>query len=285
MKAPEWQGHAGIPAQGALAIPRGIFYAGLFAIGFANGLSEKISHQLDARRLGEALFHTFEISVIVWAAIAIGLAWLVCAAPQPIRRSDLVVAACAAAAFLIPVPALSLVAIAAMGCHLAWTEAAPEPIRRAARLLLATTVPLLWTRLLFATTASIILPYDARLVGWLIGSRTSGNAVEFADGSGFLFFAPDCSSFANVSMAVLCLVLFVEFNRREWSWRMLRFGVLASLATIGVNVARISLIGLYPERYSHIHGEVGSTLAGWLNTAAILVICAGAARSHDPASV
>ena len=82
-----------------------------------------------------------------------------------------------------------------------------EPsLRRGAVILLATTVPMLWSRLLFQFFANLILEIDASLVCWLLGTRRTGNLVEFADGNGVLAILPSCSSLANVSLAFLCWI-------------------------------------------------------------------------------
>jgi len=42
--------------------------------------------------------------------------------------------------------------------------------------------------------------FDAKLVSWVVGTRSDGNAIPFADGSGMLFLEPACSSLTNLSI-------------------------------------------------------------------------------------
>ena len=77
--------------------------------------------------------------------------------------------------------------------------------RRGAFILLATTVPMLWSRVLFHLFANFILGVDASLVSWILGTHRIGNAVEFADSSAQLVIFPACSSLANASLAVSVL--------------------------------------------------------------------------------
>jgi hypothetical protein len=73
--------------------------------------------------------------------------------------------------------------------------------------LLAATVPVLWSRLLFRFFAKVILDIDAWFVAQLLGTTRAGNMVTFADGSGSLVLEPACSSLANMSLAFLCSAL------------------------------------------------------------------------------
>jgi len=81
---------------------------------------------------------------------------------------------------------------------------ATEAQHLGATILLATTVPMLWSRLFFDLFANFALDVDASLAGWMLGTHRTANMVEFADHSGTLVIFPSCSSLANVSPALLC---------------------------------------------------------------------------------
>ncbi len=264
-------------------IRRDEFYTGLLFMGFANGLVEKILHEVAADGLAASAFHTFGISVFEWAAIGAGLALLWGADPRPLRRFDFAVGALAAISFLVPVPALALVAVSAICLYLVVAAQTPQPLGRGARILLAATLPLLWVRLLLATVGNIFMSADATMVGLVVGTPVNGNAIQFADGSGFMVLGPDCSSLTNVSIAILCMVLFVEVKGCRWSWRIARFAVMGCAAAVAVNIARVSLIGLYPQYFSLLHGPVGATIADWTTILAILTICSRGTTHHEQA--
>jgi hypothetical protein len=57
--------------------------------------------------------------------------------------------------------------------------------------------------------------------------------------------------------------------------------LLASLAVVLLNGTRIGLIGLYPEYYDLIHGEIGSTIVGWLTLLVITGICYRGVQSGE----
>lgn len=252
-------------------LPRGQFFAALVAIGFANGSSEKVAKQAADLGWSGAILNTFGISVIVWGALLAVLVLLVRAAPNPFRRADIVAAVAAAVAFLIPIPDLSWLAIAGLAVHLLWSTRGRAG--RAAAILLALTIPMFWARMVMAALGNLILEVDATFVAWVVGTQRNGNVVPFADGSGSLWIAPGCSSFDNVSLAVLCTATFVHVLDRRWSPSVVLWGLAACLAVIAVNTLRIGLIGLYPPGFELFHGPVGANVAAWITTAAMLGLC------------
>jgi exosortase/archaeosortase family protein len=254
-----------------IPLSRGQFFAAVVAIGFANGSSEKVAKEVTDLGWSGAILNTFGISVIVWGALLAVMVLLVRAAPDPVRRADIVAAVAAAGAFLIPIPDLSWLAIAGLAVHLLWSTSGRA--RRAAVILLALTIPMFWARMLMAALGNLIIEVDATFVAWVVGTQRNGNLVPFADDSGSLWIAPGCSSFTNISLAVLCTVTFVQVLDRRWSPSVVLWGLAACLAVIAVNTVRIGLIGLYPPGYELFHGPVGASVASWITIAAIVVLC------------
>ncbi|WP_415725348.1 hypothetical protein [Pseudaminobacter sp. NGMCC 1.201702] len=264
---------------------RNQFFAALVVVGFANGIGEKLASQLEGQGLVLAVFDTFGISVIVWSAAVIAIVMLLRAEPQPIGAVDFAVAALTSVAFLVPVPSLSWLAISGLAVYLSISRQSSRAFARAGAVLLAMTIPMFWARLLLAATSNIVLEVDAALVSQIVGTDSAANTVPLADGSGLLFFEPACSSLSNVSIAILCAVLFVKVYDLSWSAGTIFIGVLACAAAIVINVVRMGLIGLYPDYYWLIHGPIGASFAGWLSLAAILGICFGGMRPNAPAPV
>jgi exosortase/archaeosortase family protein len=140
-----------------------------------------------------------------------------------------------------------------------------------------------WGHLLFAMLSDLILQGDAMLVGWLLGTHRLGNAVQLANGSGYLWIAPPCSSLANISLAVLCWVMFTKVVNRPGSVRDIGWVVTACTAVVAINVTRISLIGLYPHQYELLHGPIGMAVANWIILGATVGICLLGVRRDLPA--
>jgi hypothetical protein len=266
----------------ATFLSRNELFAGLALVGFANGISERASSAVADTGIAAALVSTFDISAIVWVAWGLSLVFLLRSPLQPVSRSDWLVASGALLAFLGPVAPLSWLALTALAIHLLRTSPHASLLHRGAWILLALTVPMFWSRLLFAILSDSILQGDAILVGWLVGTPRTGNAIQLADGSGYLWIAPACSSLANVSLAILCWVAVSKAVGRSGSLWDVGWVALACAAVVAINVTRISLIGFYPAYFDLLHGPVGATVASWLTLGVTVAICLFAVRRDPP---
>ena len=147
-----------------------------------------------------------------------------------------------------------------------------SPGRRAAFVILAVTVPVFWSRLVFAMLSDLILQADAILVSWLTGTARTGNTIQFAGDQGYLYIGPPCSSLANVSLAILGWALFTQALARRPSLADLWWCLAACAAVIAINVTRIALIALHPEHFELLHTGIGATVANFLTLTAIVGI-------------
>lgn len=254
-------------------VTRNELFAAVALIGFANGISGKVATSVLGNGLTAALLSTFQISIIVWASLAISIRLLLQADPRAPERSDWIVATGALLAFVVPMVEMSWVIISGLAIYLLITSRHSNTLMRGAWILLALAFPMFWSRLLFYMMSNLILEGDAALVGWLVGTERVGNAIELSDGSGYLWIAPGCSSLANVSLVVLCWVTLSRLRDRSSSTFDLLWILAACAAVVLVNVSRMSLIGLYPEHYDVLHGSVGAGIANWLILGVTVGIC------------
>jgi exosortase/archaeosortase family protein len=264
-------------------VSRNELFAGLVLLGFANGISGQVISSVAQFGIAAALLSTFNISVIVWSACAISIWFLLRGPVQPVRTFDWVMTTCVLVALLMPVAQLSWLALTGLAIHIMRSSPRSSFLHRGACILLAMTVPMFWGRLLFAVLSDLILQGDATLVGWLVGTPRVGNAIQFADGSGYLWIAPACSSLANISLAILCWVTIAKALNHPGSWWDVGWVVVACAAVVAINVTRISLIGLHPEQYDLIHGPVGLAVASWTILGVTLGICLLGVRRDLPA--
>jgi hypothetical protein len=190
--------------------------------------------------------NTFQISAVVWVALFFGVSFLLRRPRAPLTHVDKAVAAGAAVAFLAPVAPLSWIALSALAVYILWTSPAGSFPERGGWILLAMTVPMFWSRVMFSLLSDFILEFDAILVGWIVGIERAGNAIAFADGSGYSLDCA-CSSLHNVSSRspVLGAVRPAVLPRAASSAG--GGGALACAAVVAINVARLSLIALYRE--------------------------------------
>jgi len=254
------------------AVRRGEFFAGLFILGISNGIFERITWTIANVTIENAILGTFGISVLVWVACFIAVSLLLRQPPEPLTRNDLILGLAVTAAVLFPSAKASWIALTGLGLYgLRWFEFG-TPARRAAFVILAVTVPMFWSRLVFAMLSDLILQADAILVSLIVGTERVGNTVGFADNSGFLLIQPPCSSLADVSLAVLGWALFTQALVRRLSLKDVWWCLATCSVVLVINVTRIALIGLHREDFELLHGAVGTGVAGFLAIVAIVGI-------------
>jgi hypothetical protein len=260
-----WAGSA------VVQLSRAELFAGLFSLGCANGLIVPMAQSIAELGWVGGIFSTFNISVIVLVACVSGVSLISRDRTDELRSADVGVGAVFLMLVILPVDQLSWLAIAVLSLYILLFADANQPARRGAIILLATTVPMLWSKLLFHFFARSILEIDASLVGWELGTGRSGNMVQFADHSSILVILPACSSLANVSLAILCWVTLSQLAQHTWRFQDLVWCLLACISVIVVNVTRISLMGLSISHYNAIHSQTGDAVTNWI----ILILIVG----------
>jgi hypothetical protein len=249
------------PSRGLLAalrrsITRDQFFAGLYILGCANGLLGRFLQSAHIDGWTSATL-SLDINVIVLFAAFAGVTALLDAEEDEIRSADLAVAVLFLGLVTLPIYPLSWMAVTGLSFYiLLFANGSSERIRGAV-MLLALTVPMLWSRLMFQFFAKTILDIDATLVASLLGAERLGNMVKFADGSGYMVVLPACSSLANMSFAFLCWVSVTQWAKHRWSAMDIVWSLLACVSVIAVNVTRISLMGLNHSNYEAIHNQWG----------------------------
>jgi exosortase/archaeosortase family protein len=99
--------------------------------------------------------------------------------------------------------------------------------------------------------------------------------------SGTIFRTPDghsivligaCSSFNNVSTAVLACATIAMLTRTEWVRRDIATVAIASVVMILANAARLCLVGWSGAAYLFWHDGAGAQILGFAQTLVILLI-------------
>lgn len=256
--------------------------AGVVLVGLANGIAPRIAASVAEQGWATALLVTFDISAIVWIGCGMLLSILWHAPDSPVRRADWAVAALCLAAFLLPLGQAAWAALTLLSLYLAATSPARSALRGAALVLFMLCLPMLWVRLLLSAFGTVLLNTDAALVALLAGTTAVENALPFADGSGHLWIAPACSSVLNLSLTLLCAVLFSVGNGLAWSWRLTGWALAACLAVAAINIARLTALVRMPAYYDQIHGPEGAAAVSLLMLAAMVGILAFGTR-HERA--
>jgi hypothetical protein len=238
------------------SISRNEFFAGLYILGIANGLLGRIIQSLNFDGWAGAVSN-IDINVVVLFACFAGISTLLCKDKDEILTADLGIAAVFLVFVILPIFALSWVAVTGLSLYILLFANGGSERRRGALILLALTVPMLWSRLFFQLFAKPILDIDATLVAWLLGTDRIGNMVGMADGSGYMIVLPACSSLANMSLAFLCWISITQWAKHRWSPMDIFWSLLVCASVVAVNVTRISLMGLNHGYYTAIHSESG----------------------------
>ena len=245
------------------SIPRNEFFAGLYILGLANGLLARL-YSTSNFDDWTGVVQSLDLNVIVLFACFAGLSAIFSDDGEQIRPTDLAVAAVFLMFTVLPIFALSWVAVTGLSLYILLFANGSAARKRGAVILLALTVPMLWSRLLFQLFAKIILDMDAWLVASLMGTERVGNMVSFADASGYMVVLPACSSLTNMSLAFLCWVSITQWAEHRWSAWDILWSLLVCMSVIAVNVTRISLMGLSHRHYDMIHGDLGDMVANFI---------------------
>ena len=188
-----------------------------------------------------------------------------------ITSRDLAVALAFVALIVIPASEINWAAVSGLSLYVLLFANDNSARKRGALILLAVTVPMLWSRVLFSFISQPFLNIDGWLAGHILGTHRSGNIVNFADGSGELVILPACSSFANVSLAFLCWVSVSQWVEHRPARQDIFWCLLACASVVAANVTRIAIMGLSHWHYITFHFGWGATLVG----SVILVLTVG----------
>jgi exosortase/archaeosortase family protein len=249
-------------------VSRDEFFAGLFIVGCANGLVANIFQSFHS---GDWTGGVQNISVIVLFACVAGVSLFLRNRDGELTSRDLAIGLVFIAVILIPVSEINWAAVTGLSFYVLLFANDNAERKRGALILLAVTVPMLWSRLLFSFISQPFLDFDATLAGWILNTHKSGNIINFVDGSGELVILPACSSFANVSLAFLCWVAVSQWVGHKPARRDIFWCLLACASIVVVNTARMSIMGLSHWHYVTFHYGWGATLFGTI----ILVLTVG----------
>ena len=136
------------------SLSRDEFFVGLYIVGCANGLGAIIFRSLAS---GDWTGGIGNISAIVWFACFAGISLLLRDRSETITVADLLVAIVFLALIVAPASEVNWAAVTGLSLYiLLFTKGTPAR-RRGAIVMLALTVPMIWSRLLFSFFAKFFL--------------------------------------------------------------------------------------------------------------------------------
>lgn len=170
----------------------------------------------------------------------------------------------------------------AMGLYLLALYRKDEQLASAGTVLLAVSAHLVWGPIVFQLLTPEILSADVALVALLIKLMDpaifwTGTTFHATEGH-TISIVGSCSSFQNLSTAVLACVAAAMFVRTTWIRRDAAAIAMASAAMVLLNDVRLCLLASSVASYEFWHEGQGAVLYGYFTTAVILLIAFWSAR-------
>ena len=254
------------------AIGRAALFAGVGVLAAINALADRIIADFSHSAPIGSIFNLAGISAVLWFAMyaALKIGWS--AERDELRKYDWPVALIVLASAIIPVSHMARGGLLFCALYAFATTKPGQPARQVALVLLALTGTLFWGPLILNIFAVPVLALDAHVVGHAIGSPVEGNVVQFAGSGSAFMIAKGCSSVHNISLAIVLWCTAVALFDLRIDARLIAFGVAMIVLMFGLNILRLSLIGLFPEHFEFLHSGDGAVVFGWVGLIGMAIL-------------
>jgi len=242
---------------------RSFIVVGLYFLGVANGMTDKVVSGIATEGILSALINTFGVSVVVIMAAVIGLKLAAGTPDQAINRLDWLVGALYLLCLCVPRSFASLGALTFFAVYEGIRNRQSSAATAAASLFVGIAACHLWGKVALHLFALPILRVDAALVANLLSVFQGGiveytdNVVNTARGQSLIILLP-CSSLSNISYGLLCWMTVVRASRPSWRMADLTMVPVVVVGIVLLNVLRMTLMGVSRETYLFIHGSAGT---------------------------
>lgn len=214
--------------------------------------------------------------VVAWGAVI----WLLVKAPaRPASMADvLVMLGLCLVGGLAQIEALPL-AITGLGLWLFLKK--DDETRAAGAVLLAIASQQFWGHILLGALSPELVQLDAAMVGEAMVQTVKGaswhdNIITAPSGYSIVVLE-GCSSFSNVSTALLAWVAFGRLERAKWVKRDLVVGAVVVVSQVALNVARMYMMAQSDQGYLYWHEGGGKQIyVATASAAAVLISVIGA---------
>jgi hypothetical protein len=258
----------------AFPVSRQRLYFWVLILGFANVLVDKAVRSAAQVGWWASVGGLFQVSAIVLAAIAVSLILLGQSRESiPATRKDTAVALAVAVCTLLPVGALSRVAVAGAALYFLSSSPRCSAEWRAAAVAASTSAYFVVGPLLLNTFSYEVACVDAWLVAQATGLERHGDLIAMRDNFGWIKIFNACSSIHALSLAVILPVTYSQWFGIS-NFRLI-VGVFLgiAIATAASNVARLSALAEFPSHYDFIHVGWGATAISAATLTIMLLIC------------
>jgi exosortase/archaeosortase family protein len=137
-------------------------------------------------------------------------------------------------------------------------------LRAAGIVLGALSIQQYWGHIVFDLFALPLLRAETAVVGTLLHAARAGivwqdNVITGPSGFGIIVYS-GCSSFHNLSLAVLCWLTVSKLRNQNWRSRDLVTGCVIGITMIACNVLRLCLMAWSPDLYDYWHNGLGAQI-------------------------
>jgi exosortase/archaeosortase family protein len=222
-------------------------------------------NQLPSAPPGQALSDLAAVSVfqiMAWYAI---FRLLASSDPRQVAnmRDILIALALCLPLFL---PTTRTIKVLALGAAIfLWIRGRGDPKLRSAGVVLgALTIQEYWGHIIFDLFALPLLRAETAVVGTLVqaaqaGTVWQGNVITGPSGFGIIVYS-GCSSFHNLSLAMLCWLTVSRLRNQDWRSRDLLVGCVIGATMIACNVMRLCLMAWSADLYEYWHNGLGAQI-------------------------
>ena len=267
-----------------LEITRNTVFAALVAAAFLNFVFAAAGQSIARDGLWMAISSTFSISALIWVAMLYTVSLMMEKTDNtPLDRRDISVIMLATILILVPHKYVPVLALSGIAAYLYIRTDTTKSLRKAAILLGAATVPMLWGNLVMMFFNEFILAADAFLVSLVSNTERLGNVVINADTDWYIKISRGCSSLSNLSIGVLSWTFFVLFYDRHYGAYKFIWLAVILVPVVIINVIRMALIVVDFNFYDLLHEGFGADMANLATLAVIVGISyVGIKRPNDP---
>jgi exosortase/archaeosortase family protein len=242
-------------------------------VAVCNAVSFQILGSITRLGAGAALLNTFGVNPIFWFALLIATAIAFESdVAAPLRRGDGPITAAVVVLALLPINWAASAGVVLAACWLLVTAPRASRERRVVAILLALTTSLIWGNIVLILFGDWLVWLDARFVGWLAGTRSQGNLVDFTLGGNPFAVAYGCSSMHNITMAIQLWVAMTQLLRIPIGLRVILVGLAAIVANVLVNGLRLATIARNREMFDYWHEGAGGLMFAWLAVFVVAMI-------------
>jgi exosortase/archaeosortase family protein len=183
---------------------------------------------------------------------------------------------------LLLLPTDHIIQVVGLGVAIfCWVSGRGDPkLRTAGIVLAALSVQEFWGHILFALP---LLRAETAVVATILQAVRAGtvwrdNLITEPSGFGIIVYS-GCSSFHNLSLAMLCWLSVSRLRNQNWRSHDLAIGFVIGVAMIACNVARLCLMAWNPGLYEYWHDGLGAEIFAVGASALVLVLSLYGSRS------